>query len=77
MQVTTNQLLLRTVLDTSRAERREDLQNLVYLLEESQAERDTSTAESLRFLINSQLRDRQQIRELSDALLQVDTDRNY
>ena len=76
-QIATNQLLLRSVLDTSRAERRQDLQSLVVLLEETQAERSVSTEESLRYLIASQLRDREEIKELNDALLQVDTGRNF
>ncbi len=75
-QVTTNQLLLRTLLQTSRQERHEDLQNVLALMESVQAERAVSTEESLRFLIASQRRDREEIRELNNALLQVNN-RNY
>lgn len=67
-QITTNQLLLRTVLDASRQERREDLGNMLVLWEEVQDQRSISTEESLRFLIASQVQDRREIRDLNDAL---------
>jgi hypothetical protein len=67
-QITTNQLLLRTVLDTSRQERREDLGNMFVLWEEAQDQRAMSTEESLRYLIASQVQDRREIRDLNEAL---------
>lgn len=67
-QITTNQLLLRTVLDTSRQERRKDLGNMLVLWEEVQDQRAMSTEESLRFLIASQVQDRREIRDLNEAL---------
>jgi len=76
-QVATNQLLLRTMLDTRRRERREDLGSMLVLLEEQQSQQTNTTQESLRYLIASQVKDRQEIEELNDALLQVDTDRNF
>jgi hypothetical protein len=79
-QVATNQLLLRTMLNTSRQERREDLGNLLVLLEESQDQRTLSTEESLRYLIASQLQDRREINDLNEALMnntQLNNDRNF
>ena len=76
-QITTNQLLLRSVLDTSRKERREELGTMLVLLEESQDQQTETTAESLRYLIASQLQDRKEIEDLNNALLQVNTDRNF
>jgi hypothetical protein len=67
-QITTNQLLLRTVLDTSRQERREDLGNMLVLWEEAQDQRAMSTEDSLRFLIASQVQDRREIQDLNEAL---------
>ena len=67
-QITTNQLLLRTVLDTSRQERREDMGNMLVLWEEAQDQRAMSTEESLRFLIASQVQDRREIQDLNEVL---------
>lgn len=76
-QITTNQLLLRTVLDVSRQERRQDLGTMLVLWERSQDQRSISTDESLRFLIASQIQDRREIEDLNDAMLQVSNDRNF
>ena len=76
-QIATNQLLLRTVLNVSRQERREDLGNMLILWEQAQDQRSTSTEESLQYLIASQIRDRREIEVLNDAMLQVSTDRNF
>ncbi len=67
-QITTNQLLLRTIMDANRLERREDLGNLLVLWEQIQDQRSLSTEESLRFLISSQVQDRREIQELNNAL---------
>lgn len=76
-QITTNQLLLRTVLDTSRQERREDLGSMLVLWEQAQNQRTMSTEDSLRYLIASQIQDRKEIEDLNDALLRVSNDRNF
>ena len=76
-QVATNQLLLRTLLETSREERRDDLETMLVALQDAQAQREMTTEESLRYLFASQRRDREEIEELSNALLQVNTNRNY
>jgi hypothetical protein len=79
-QIATNQLLLRTILDTSRQERRQDLGNMLVLWEEAQDQRSMSTEESLRFLIASQMRDRQEISDLANALTdntQINNERNF
>lgn len=75
-QIATNQLVLRTVLDVSRRERREDLGNLLVLWEEAQDQRSMSTDESLRFLIASQIQDRREIEGLN-AMLNVNNDRDF
>ena len=76
-QITTNQLLLRTLLDASRQERRKDLGNMLVLWEQAQDQRSMSTEESLRYLIASQIQDRREIEDLNDALIQVNNDRNF
>ncbi len=76
-QITTNQLLLRTLLDASRQERREDLGNMLVLWEQAQDQRSMSTEESLRYLIASQIQDRREIEDLNDAILQVSNDKNF
>jgi hypothetical protein len=79
-QIATNQLLLRTILDTSRQERRADLGNMLVLWEEAQDQRSMSTEESLRFLIKSQARDRLEINDLTNALTdntQLNNERNF
>ncbi len=68
-QITTNQLLLRTVLDASREERREELGNMLVLWEADQDQRTMSTEESLRYLIASQVQDRREIEQLSSVIL--------
>lgn len=75
-QITTNQLLLRTVLNVTRQERRDDLGTMLVLWERSQDQRSTSTEESLRYLIASQIQDRREIEDLNNAL-QVNNDRNF
>lgn len=67
-QVASNQLLLRTVLDLSRQERREELSEVVTLLDETRDQRYRETEQSLRYLVESQLEDRRNIRQLNQAI---------
>lgn len=70
-QVATNQLLLRTILETSREERRDELAAVFALLDEQDDQRSRETRESLRYLIASQVEDKRDIERLDRALTQV------
>lgn len=76
-QVQTNQLLLRTMLETSRREREADLANVMNLLEQERGQANTSTRDSLNYLIASQLRDRREIRALHAALKNTEDTRDF
>ncbi len=67
-QVASNQLLLRTALDLSRQERREEMSNLVTLMDDRRDRRYRETEESLRYLVASQVEDRRNIRQLNQAI---------
>lgn len=67
-QVTTNQLLLRTILEVSRQERREDLGNMMVLWDTDRQRRNRMTEESLRYLIRNQALDQLELRDLSQTL---------
>lgn len=67
-QVATNQLLLRTILEVSRQERREDLGNMMVLWDTDRQRRNRMTEESLRYLIRNQAQDKLELRDLSLAL---------
>ncbi|MCB1644346.1 MAG: zf-HC2 domain-containing protein [Pseudomonadales bacterium] len=68
-QLASDQLLLRTLLDTSRKERGEDLRQVVNLIDEYQDQRTEQTNESLRYLIASQVEDKRNIEQLTRAIL--------
>jgi hypothetical protein len=70
-QVASSQFLLRSVLDTSRKERREDFSTLVTYWNASQAQQYQQTEDDLRFLIASQAEDEKDIRQLSDAFREI------
>ncbi len=79
-QIVTNQMLLRTILETNRQERRQDMGNMLVLWEAAQDQYSMSTEESLRFLITSQAQDRREIRALNSALIdntQLNNDRKF
>ncbi len=64
-QAAANQLLLRTVLDMSRAERRQELNSVFIAWDQAQGQRTRQTNESLRLLLASQLEDRRNIEQLN------------
>ena len=70
-QVVSNQLVLRTLLDTSRQERREDFTTLVSYWNETQAAQFEETEDSLRFLLVSQAEDQKDIRQLNAAFQDI------
>ncbi len=69
-QVTTSQLLMKSMLTTSRTERREDLQQVIALVDEAQDQQLQLTNNSLRVLLTNQLEDRRNINQLNRALLE-------
>ncbi len=71
-QVTTNQLLLRSILETSRQERREDLGNMMVLWDSDRQRRNEMTEESLRFLIRNQAEDKRELRDITQTLRSID-----
>ncbi len=75
-QVASNQLMLRTLLSTSREERRQELTTLVSYWSETQAIQAEEMQESLRFLIASQAEDEKDIRQLSSAFQQISQQRS-
>lgn len=67
-QVASNQLVLNTLLQVSREERREDLSTLVTLWDERQDLQSQRTQAGLRVLLDNQLKDRRNIQQLGQAL---------
>ena len=74
-QAASNQLLLRSVLDTSREERKEDFSTLVSYLNATQAKRYQQTEEELRYLMASQIEDEKDIQQLTDAFSRINLQR--
>jgi hypothetical protein len=70
-QVASNQLMLRSLLDTSQQERREDFTTLVNYWNESQADQYQNTEDSLRYLMASQAEDEKDIRQLTSAFKDI------
>jgi predicted anti-sigma-YlaC factor YlaD len=70
-QVASNQLMLGTMLDTSRKERREDFSTLVTYWNGIQARQYQETEENLRYLLATQAEDERDIQQLGDALQQI------
>ncbi len=75
-QVETNQLLLRTFLDLSREERREEINTVLTAWDQAQGQRTRQTNESLRVLLASQLEDRRNIEQLDRLLRRVTLEGN-
>ena len=67
-QIATNQLLLRTVLDRSRQERRDDLDTLVATWDLVQDQQSKQTRNSIRVLLVNQIEDRRNIKQLNKVL---------
>lgn len=66
-QLASNQLMMRTLLETSRTERRDDLQTLVSYWNSAQSQQMLQTQEDLQYLIMSQAEDDKDIQQLSEA----------
>ena len=75
-QAATNQLLLKTILERSREERREDMDTLVTNLYQSQNQQTENTNESLRTLLVNQLEDRRNINQLNKLIHQASLEGN-
>ncbi len=67
-QLTSNQLLLSTVLEASRNERRDDMNALMAVWNADQQRQNQLTEESLRFVLLNQARERRNIGNLSNIL---------
>lgn len=75
MQVASDQLVLRSVLQASREERREELTTLVSYWNTTQAQQQRETDENLRYLLASQAEDEKDIQQLSNAFRQINVQR--
>jgi hypothetical protein len=67
-QAASDQLVLRTLLETSRSERRQDMSNMLAVLQEVQTQEVQRTEASLKYLIAGQLEDRRDIHQLGQAI---------
>ena len=67
-QAASNQLVLNTVLRSSREERQEEMENLLTTLNDAQDQQYQHTESSLRYLVASQLEDRRNIQQLGRAI---------
>jgi hypothetical protein len=70
-QVSSDQLVLRSVLQASREERRQDFGSLVTYWSSAQARQYQETEESFRYLLASQAEDEKDIQQLSAAFQQI------
>ena len=70
-QVSSDQLVLRSVLQASREERRQDFGSLVTYWSSEQARQFQETEENFRFLIASQAEDEKDIQQLSAAFQEI------
>lgn len=70
-QVATNQLLLRTVMEMNREERKEDLSTLLSVWDATHDQRSQQTEESLSVLFASQMEDRRNIDQINRLLRQA------
>lgn len=66
-QTATNQLLLRTAIEASRQERRQELGSLMTLWDMQQDRQSRLTDDSLRLLLRSQVEDKRELRYLTEA----------
>jgi len=76
IQSATNQLLLKTILERSREERREDIDTLLANWYQSQDQQTEYTNESLRALLVSQLEDKRNINQINKLLHQASLEGN-
>jgi len=67
-QITTSQLLMKSMLTASRVERREDLYQVIALVDEAQDQQSQFTNNSLKVLLSNQLEDRRNLNKINKAL---------
>lgn len=67
-QLASNQLMMRAMLETSRAERRDEMAMLVTYWDSTQTQQIQQTREDLQYLIMSQAEDDKDIKQLNNAL---------
>ncbi|MFN3235968.1 MAG: zf-HC2 domain-containing protein [Pseudomonadales bacterium] len=70
-QAAANQLLIRTILDRSRSERKEELNTLLTVWDYAQDQRNQKTQESLSVLFASQVEDKRDIDQINRLLRQA------
>jgi hypothetical protein len=68
-QAASNHILIRTLIDTSREERRQDLRDLMLILDERSGTDRDRVRNQLTYLTRSQLQDEEQLRLLRQAIL--------
>lgn len=70
-QAAGDQLVLTSLLQTSRRERRDDMRDLVSVLNDAESRRDARTRDALDYLISTQQEDRKDIQQLNQAIQRV------
>jgi hypothetical protein len=75
-QLASNQLLLRTVMEMSREERKEELSTLLTAWDYAQVQRSQQTKESISLLLVSQLEDKRNINQINRLLRQASVEGN-
>lgn len=71
-QLAANQLLLRSVLDVSRQERREDLVSVMSVWATDRQRMERATGESLDYLIRNQVAGQRELQQISSVLRELD-----
>jgi len=75
-QVASNQLLLRTITEMNREERREELSTLITAWDYAQVQRAQQTKQSISLLLASQLEDKRNINQINRLLRQAAVEGN-
>ena len=75
-QVASNQLLLRTVMEMNREERKEDMGSLLTAWDYAQTQRNQQTKESISVLLASQVEDRRNFNQINRLLKQASLEGN-
>tara|TARA_R110002072_G_scaffold104540_2_gene228989 strand:+ start:2521 stop:3192 length:672 start_codon:yes stop_codon:yes gene_type:complete len=75
-QVAANQLLLRTVMEMSREERKDELSTLLTVWDYAQEQRAQQTEESISLLLASQVEDKRNINQINRLLRQASVEGN-
>lgn len=75
-QIASNQLLLRTVMEMNREERKEDLSTLLTAWDYAQTQRNQQTEDSISVLLASQVEDRRNLNQINRLLRQASLEGN-